>query len=112
MTTDSPHQTIIEDDSRVFVIPVWFMRFASWMSGLVTLTFLAWATWMTVQVYNIKTQLAVNEKNDARLIRVETELVLLRDKLQEHVANPAIHSNLVFRLESLEKDLDRLEKKP
>lgn len=104
--------TILEKDSRVFVIPVWFMKVASWAFGLLSALFITWAGWMTVSVYSINTTLAVNAQLNDRVLKLETQLEAVSNHLQDHVADPSIHSNLSLRIEANEKAIERLEKKP
>lgn len=108
---DESHVTVLEKDSRVFVIPVWFMKLSSWAFGILSTCFIGWAAWMTVSVYNINTTLAVNAQLNDRVSKLETENSLLRDRLQDHIADPGIHSSLSLRIDALEKSIERLEKK-
>lgn len=86
------------------------MKFVSWVFGSGFVLSIGWATWMTVSIYNINTQLAVSQQYADRLLKLETDYNTLRDRIQDHIANPSLHSNLSLRLDSLEKDVDRLEK--
>lgn len=99
---------MLEEEGKVFVIPVWFAKVVSWIVGFAIVFHISWASWMTVSMYSVNTKIALNDQLTTRVVKTETDLDRIETKLQDHIADPAIHQSTVIRVTQLEASLNQM----
>lgn len=99
---------MLENEGKVFVIPVWFAKVVSWIVGIAIVFHISWASWMTVSMYSVNTKIALNDQQSARILKLEDQLDRVVNKLQDHIADPNIHQSLVIRMQTNEVAISQL----
>lgn len=99
---------MLENEGKVFVIPVWFAKVVSWIVGIAIVFHISWASWMTVSMYSVNTKIALNDQQSARILKLEDQLDRMQTKLQDHIADPSIHQSLVLRIQQAEVTVNQL----
>lgn len=66
------------DNGKVIQIPTWFLKLAGWGVGIFAAGAMAWASWLTVSVIEIKASVSTHDKNTAKIEALQKDLNDLR----------------------------------
>lgn len=102
---------MLENEGKVFVVPIWFAKVVSAVFGVAIVFHISWASWMTVSMYGVNTKIALNDQQNVKIIKLEEQLDRLQDKLQDHIADPGIHTATTLRVTTLESRFNQLEQR-
>ena len=65
-------------EGNVIQVPTWFLKLSGWGVGIFAAGAMAWASWLTVSVIEIKASVSTHDKNTARIEAVQKDVNDLR----------------------------------
>lgn len=89
------------------MIPKWFLQLFGGLMSLFVLTFLPWASWLTINNIRISIQLETHAEYQTKL---GAEIQLLRERQQKQTDETRLVDVLKLRIERLESQLESVSK--